>query len=83
MRYRSTLPGQLALHSGSRLPDVTARCKESRKIGFTLMVYADAWWLMGKRYRTDDSLEFAPRVMTLVKSAARDTSVLLASERGS
>ncbi len=64
-------------------PDVAARCKESRKIGLSVMGYADALLLMGKRYGTDDALEFASRVMTLVKSAARETSELLASERGS
>lgn len=63
--------------------DVAARCKESRKIGLSVMGYADALLLMGKRYGTEEALEFASRVMTLVKSVARTTSEHLAANRGS
>lgn len=63
--------------------EVAERCKESRKIGLSVMGYADALLLMGKRYGTEQALEFASRVMALMKSAARSTSELLATNRGS
>ncbi|MNX21109.1 Ribonucleoside-diphosphate reductase NrdZ [compost metagenome] len=64
-------------------PVVAARCLESRKIGISIMGYADALLLMGVRYGTPEALSFATRIMGLVKNAARTTSEQLAISRGS
>jgi len=64
-------------------PEVAARCIESRKIGLSVMGFADALLLMGIRYATQEALDFAARIMTLVKATARSTSEALAQTRGS
>lgn len=64
-------------------PEVARRCRESRKIGLSVMGYADALLLLGLRYGSQEALEFATRVMGLVKAAARNTSEDLALTRGS
>jgi len=63
-------------------PVVAARCLESRKIGISVMGYADALLLIGARYGTPEALSFAIRIMELVKNVARATSEQLAISRG-
>ncbi len=64
-------------------PEVARRCRESRKIGLSVMGYADVLLLLGVRYGSPDALEFATHIMGLVKAAARNTSEALALIRGS
>lgn len=64
-------------------PVVAARCLQSRKIGISVMGYADALLLMGVRYGTPEALSVATRIMGLVQSTARTTSERLAVSRGS
>lgn len=63
--------------------EVAERCLESRKIGLSIMGFADGLLLMGIRYGSQESLDFATRVMSLVQSTARATSEALAITRGS
>lgn len=63
-------------------PVVATRCLQSRKIGISVMGYADALLLMGVRYGTPEALSVATRIMGLVKNAARTTSERLAISRG-
>ncbi|RZO02734.1 hypothetical protein EKG40_25835 [Pseudomonas moorei] len=63
--------------------DVAQRCSESRKIGLSVMGYADALLLLGVRYGTPAALEFATHIMGIAKAAARSTSEALAQIRGS
>lgn len=63
-------------------PVVAARCLQSRKIGISVMGYADALLLMGVRYGTPEALSVATRIMGLVQSTARTTSERLAISRG-
>lgn len=63
--------------------EMAERCLESRKIGLSIMGFADGLLLMGIRYGSRESLHFATRVMSLVQSTARATSEGLAVTRGS
>lgn len=64
-------------------PVVAQRCLESRKIGLSVMGYADALLLLGLRYGSQEALEFAIHIMGMLKRAARGTSESLAQSRGS
>lgn len=64
-------------------PEVAQRCQQSRKIGLSVMGYADALLLMGLRYGTREALDFARRIMELVQASAVATSEELAMHRGS
>lgn len=64
-------------------PEVAQRCRESRKIGLSVMGYADALLLLGVRYGTLEALEFAKHIMGMVQIAAKRTSEDLAQTRGS
>ena len=64
-------------------PVVALRCFESRKIGLSVMGYADALLLLGLRYGSQEALDFAAHIMGMLKRAARSTSEDLAQRRGS
>jgi len=62
---------------------VGERCMQSRKIGLSVMGFADALLMMGIRYGSSESLDFAASIMGLVQATAKATSEALASTRGS
>ncbi|KRP45151.1 hypothetical protein TU75_20780 [Pseudomonas poae] len=62
---------------------VSERCMQSRKIGLSIMGFADALLMMGIRYGSQESLDFAASIMGLVQATAKATSEVLASTRGS
>lgn len=62
---------------------VAERCMQSRKIGLSVMGFADALLMQGIRYGSSQALDFAALVMGLLQSTARATSESLASARGS
>ena len=62
--------------------EVAERCLESRKIGLSIMGFADGLLLMGIRYGSQESLDFSTRVMSLLQSTVRATSEDLALTRG-
>ena len=64
-------------------PDVALRCLASRKIGLSVMGYADALLLLGLRYGSAEALEFAAHMIGLVRRNAQEASEELAQARGS
>lgn len=64
-------------------PIVAQRCLESRKIGLSVMGYADALLLLGLRYGSQEALDLATHIMGMLKRVARSTSEDLAQSRGS
>jgi ribonucleoside-diphosphate reductase alpha chain len=64
-------------------PVVASRCLASRKIGLSVMGYADALLLLGLRYGNGEALDFAAHMMGLVRRAAQEASEELAQTRGS
>ncbi|MDD1767818.1 MAG: adenosylcobalamin-dependent ribonucleoside-diphosphate reductase [Methanomassiliicoccales archaeon] len=64
------------------LPQTTDIVRKNRKIGLGLMGFADALIKLGIQYGSDESLEFAERVMTYVKQEADRTTARIGRERG-
>jgi len=64
------------------LPQTTDIVRRNRKIGLGLMGFADALIKLGIQYGSDESLEFAERVMAYVRQEADRTTARIGSERG-
>jgi ribonucleoside-diphosphate reductase alpha chain len=65
------------------LPEIKAITQQgNRKIGLGVMGLADLLILQGIPYNSEQAIAFSERLMTFIRREARETSILLAKERG-
>lgn len=64
------------------LPEIERMHKGNRKIGLGVMGWADMLILLGIPYASKDALCLAGEVMGFIQAKARETSAMLAKERG-
>ncbi len=65
------------------LPQIDRICKANRKIGLGVMGFADALYMLGVGYNTDQGVEWGRTFMRFVNDRAHEYSSQLALERGS
>ncbi|HSW44965.1 MAG TPA: adenosylcobalamin-dependent ribonucleoside-diphosphate reductase [Phycisphaerae bacterium] len=65
------------------LPEIKAICSANRKIGLGIMGFADALYLLGVRYNSDEGVAWGERFMKFVNDEAHGYCEQLAGERGS
>jgi len=65
------------------LPQQAKSAQGTRRIGLGITGLADALLMLGSRYGSDESLDLAREVMSLICHTAYRASVLLAEEKGS
>ena len=65
------------------LPQIDQICKANRKIGLGIMGFADALYMLGVGYNTDEGVEWGRTFMRFVNDRAHEYSSQLALERGS
>lgn len=68
--------------NGYPVPEIEARCRETRKIGLGVMGFADTLFRLGLPYDSQEAARFGEQVMSTLNAAARAASEELASERG-
>jgi len=64
------------------LPQIDHVCKHNRKIGLGIMGFADALYMLGVGYNTDQGVEWGGRLMKFVDDESHACSERLAGERG-
>jgi ribonucleoside-diphosphate reductase alpha chain len=64
------------------LPEIDAMCKGNRKIGLGIMGFADALYMLGVGYNTDDGVAWGERFMKFVHDESHMYSEYLANVRG-
>lgn len=64
------------------IPQLEQNAKRARRIGLGIMGLADLMYHVGIRYGSDESLDFASRVMEFIRYHAMLTSLELAKQRG-
>jgi ribonucleoside-diphosphate reductase alpha chain len=64
-------------------PQIDATSRANRKIGLGLMGLADALFLMGIAYDSEEALRFGERAMEILEETSHQASEELAQERGS
>ncbi|MHB2025988.1 MAG: adenosylcobalamin-dependent ribonucleoside-diphosphate reductase [Elusimicrobiota bacterium] len=64
------------------LPEIERMAKSNRRIGLGVMGYAEALVKMGIAYDSQESLEFAAKLMRFINDKAMEASEALAEERG-
>ncbi|MGA2265438.1 MAG: adenosylcobalamin-dependent ribonucleoside-diphosphate reductase [Phycisphaerae bacterium] len=64
------------------IPQIAEMCRGNRKIGLGLMGLADAMFLLGIKYDSDDGIAFARRVAEILTAEAFAASSALAEQRG-
>ena len=64
------------------LPEIDEICKGNRKIGLGIMGFADALYMLGAAYNSDEGIEWGRRFMKFVNDEAHNYSEHLARERG-
>ncbi len=62
--------------------DTTRLTQANRKIGLGVMGFADALFLLGIAYDSQQAVDFASRLIEFINKKARDASAALANERG-
>ena len=62
--------------------DTVRLVQANRKIGLGVMGFADALFLLGISYDSEQGVEFASTVMNFINQRARDASAALANQRG-
>ena len=62
--------------------DTVRLVQANRKIGLGVMGFADALFLLGIPYDSEQGVEFASTVMNFINQRARDASAALANQRG-
>ena len=64
------------------LPEIEHMCKSNRKIGLGIMGFADALFMLGVPYNSDEGVAWGERFMQFVNDEAHNCSEELARERG-
>ncbi|MBN1419762.1 MAG: vitamin B12-dependent ribonucleotide reductase [Planctomycetes bacterium] len=64
------------------LPQIEEMCRGNRKIGLGLMGFADALFLLGIPYGSDEGIAFGERIMKFLNDESHNASEALARERG-
>ena len=64
------------------LPQIDEVCKRNRKIGLGVMGFADALFLLGVPYDSEEGLEWGERFMRFLNDESHHCSEKLANERG-
>jgi ribonucleoside-diphosphate reductase alpha chain len=64
------------------LPQIDRICNRNRKIGLGIMGFADALFMLGVGYNTDEGVEWGERIMRFVNDESHACSERLADERG-
>jgi len=65
------------------LPEIDAMCKSNRKIGLGIMGFADALYMLGASYCSDQGVEWGEHFMKFVNDESHAYCEQLAHERGS
>jgi ribonucleoside-diphosphate reductase alpha chain len=65
------------------LPEIDRICKSNRKIGLGIMGFADALYLLGVPYDSEEGVAWGERFMRFVNDESHAYSEKLANERGS
>jgi ribonucleoside-diphosphate reductase alpha chain len=65
------------------LPEIEQMCRANRKIGLGVMGYADALYMLGVRYNSDEGVAWGERLMKFINDEGHAYSEQLANERGS
>ena len=64
------------------LPEISEAVKNTRKIGLGVMGWADLLFRLKIPYDSDQAIELAEKIMSLIKDTAHKTSVELGKEKG-
>jgi adenosylcobalamin-dependent ribonucleoside-diphosphate reductase len=64
------------------IPEIKKMCDENRKIGLGLMGFADAMFLLGISYNSDEGIEFGRKLMKFINDTALDESESIAKKKG-
>ncbi|RMF74223.1 MAG: adenosylcobalamin-dependent ribonucleoside-diphosphate reductase, partial [Planctomycetota bacterium] len=64
------------------LPEIERMCRENRKIGLGVMGFADALFMLGVPYNSDEGVEWGEQFMRFINDEAHNCSEQLARERG-
>ncbi len=64
------------------LPEITEMVRGNRKIGLGVMGFADMLFQLGIPYNSEEALKAAEEVMGFIQGTCRETSRVLAEERG-
>ncbi len=65
------------------LPEIDRICKANRKIGLGIMGFADALFMLGVPYDSEEGVEWGERFMRFIHEESHDYSEKLAAARGS
>ena len=65
------------------LPEIERMCRANRKIGLGVMGFADALFMMGVPYNSDEGVAWGERFMKFINDEGHNYSEVLAGERGS
>jgi ribonucleoside-diphosphate reductase alpha chain len=64
------------------LPKIEETCKNFRRIGLGVMGLHDMLIMLGKKYSSDESLEFIDWLFSFIKHKSYEASLFLAAEKG-
>ncbi|MDD4160750.1 MAG: adenosylcobalamin-dependent ribonucleoside-diphosphate reductase [Synergistaceae bacterium] len=64
------------------LPEISEAVRQTRKIGLGVMGWADLLFSLRIPYDSDQAIELAEKIMSLIKDTAHKTSVELGKEKG-
>jgi ribonucleoside-diphosphate reductase alpha chain len=65
------------------LPEIEQMCRANRKIGLGVMGFADALYMLGIRYSSEEGVAWGERFMKFINDEGHACSEQLAGERGS
>lgn len=64
------------------LPEIEQVCRANRKVGLGVMGFADALFMLGVRYSSEEGVAWGERFMKFINDEAHNYSERLADERG-